>query len=469
MSRIRIVGGTITKHTVGKHSMYAEENIVFHSDKVVSEKGEEKGVTYGEPKSLPFISLETGIDFIVEFEPLAHYDGEFGFDWLKCDQSDTILKSQTNNIGDLEFVFDDTKMEYISVAVDSKVKDKLKKEFIKIPMSIPYYAPWLSISQKQGEIKLNMNSIALKNSDISKALISFKKNDFYQVTIDGQTNENIKYIPDGKPKEISIKCIKPSKGVDIVAVDDKGKIVGVIKAVDNTKTYKLPVRLVCLVKDSATKDTEITQLISDFQKLGIPDYLNKNSLNQALIETDVEVDSKFSMTFDENVWNGNFYDKANNWFINRKIAGGKVTYVDDDGIERKDVAYEHILDKFLRDYKDKFETDGKKYRGILLFITNIPKDPNDKEGGVSRTNPVNFREAIVFKPNLGNKSTYSHEIAHALGLEHTFWDDLEDKTELETTKKRLKDNKEAIENNKNSINISKNNIKIHENNIKIYQ
>lgn len=51
MSRIRIVGGTIAKHTVGKHNMYAEENIVFHSDKIVSEKGEEKGVTYGEPQT----------------------------------------------------------------------------------------------------------------------------------------------------------------------------------------------------------------------------------------------------------------------------------------------------------------------------------------------------------------------------------------------------------------------------------
>lgn len=46
MSRIRIVGGTITKHTVGKHSMYAQENIVFHSDKIVSEKGDEGGVVY---------------------------------------------------------------------------------------------------------------------------------------------------------------------------------------------------------------------------------------------------------------------------------------------------------------------------------------------------------------------------------------------------------------------------------------
>lgn len=42
MSRIRVVGGKITKHTVGSHNMYAEESIVFHSDKAISEKGEEK-------------------------------------------------------------------------------------------------------------------------------------------------------------------------------------------------------------------------------------------------------------------------------------------------------------------------------------------------------------------------------------------------------------------------------------------
>lgn len=50
MSRVRIVGGTIAKHTVGKYNMYAEENIVFHSDKVVSEKGDENGVVYKKPK-----------------------------------------------------------------------------------------------------------------------------------------------------------------------------------------------------------------------------------------------------------------------------------------------------------------------------------------------------------------------------------------------------------------------------------
>lgn len=57
MSRIRIVGGKITKTTVGAHHMYSEENIVFNSGKTITEVGEEKGVTYGEPKDAPPVPL----------------------------------------------------------------------------------------------------------------------------------------------------------------------------------------------------------------------------------------------------------------------------------------------------------------------------------------------------------------------------------------------------------------------------
>src|SRR6187402_2873811 len=53
MSRIRIVGGTITKTTGGAHHMYSEENIVFNSSKTITEVGEENGIVFGEPKSPP--------------------------------------------------------------------------------------------------------------------------------------------------------------------------------------------------------------------------------------------------------------------------------------------------------------------------------------------------------------------------------------------------------------------------------
>lgn len=56
MSRIRIVGGTITKTTGGAHHMYSEGNIVFNSGKTITEVGEENGITFGEPKDAPVIN-----------------------------------------------------------------------------------------------------------------------------------------------------------------------------------------------------------------------------------------------------------------------------------------------------------------------------------------------------------------------------------------------------------------------------
>jgi len=53
MSRIRTVAGTITKTTKGAHHMYSEENIVFNSNKAITEVGEKNGVVFGKPKDPP--------------------------------------------------------------------------------------------------------------------------------------------------------------------------------------------------------------------------------------------------------------------------------------------------------------------------------------------------------------------------------------------------------------------------------
>jgi hypothetical protein len=52
MSRVRIVGGTITKTTVGDHNIYSDGNIVYNSGKAITETSDE-GITYGKPKDRP--------------------------------------------------------------------------------------------------------------------------------------------------------------------------------------------------------------------------------------------------------------------------------------------------------------------------------------------------------------------------------------------------------------------------------
>ncbi|WP_264551495.1 hypothetical protein [Flavobacterium sp. N2038] len=52
MSRIRLVGGTITKTTGGDHNMYSDGNIVFNSGQAVTETSD-TGIKYGDPKEAP--------------------------------------------------------------------------------------------------------------------------------------------------------------------------------------------------------------------------------------------------------------------------------------------------------------------------------------------------------------------------------------------------------------------------------
>jgi hypothetical protein len=52
MSRIRIVGGTITKTTGGDHNIYSDGNIVYNAGKAITETSD-KGIIYGEPKDAP--------------------------------------------------------------------------------------------------------------------------------------------------------------------------------------------------------------------------------------------------------------------------------------------------------------------------------------------------------------------------------------------------------------------------------
>jgi len=67
MSRIRIVGGTITKTTVGDHNIYSDGNIVYSSGKAITETSD-TGINYGEPKDAPVPKKIEATDFDITFE-----------------------------------------------------------------------------------------------------------------------------------------------------------------------------------------------------------------------------------------------------------------------------------------------------------------------------------------------------------------------------------------------------------------
>jgi hypothetical protein len=91
MSRIRLVGGTITKTTGGDHNMYSEGNIVFNSGTTITETND-VGITHGEPKAPPVKIMNEAVK---EIELLTSL--EFGSTNDKADKIDNpgIIFSKT--------------------------------------------------------------------------------------------------------------------------------------------------------------------------------------------------------------------------------------------------------------------------------------------------------------------------------------------------------------------------------------
>lgn len=193
-------------------------------------------------------------------------------------------------------------------------------------------------------------------------------------------------------------------------LDEKSVVVGQLNAVDNTKTYLLPVRVVYLVKDGPGAAKHLADLQHKFDFLDLTSYLNKHLLNQAHIKVAFErTNHVHQLVFKEAEWAGKYYDVAHQWLNDyARVA---------NGVRVKSF----LLEKVLKMYSAKYEKPGTApFRGILLVMTNLDKDPADKMGGVSRVRPVEFREAIIYGTNLTDQETYAHELAHAMGLDHTF-------------------------------------------------
>jgi hypothetical protein len=147
--------------------------------------------------------------------------------------------------------------------------------------------------------------------------------------------------------------------------------------------------------------------------------------------------------------------------------GSTVTYISDDG-KKITLEHEHIMDKFLRVYNAKYEKNDR-FKGMLIFINDINKNKADEEGGVSRTKPLNFRSANIFGSNKESKSTYAHELGHALGLEHCFWRDEEYKKDLDKVKKDIIESVKGVQNNIDANKKNEKTIKVNDDNIKIYK
>jgi hypothetical protein len=338
------------------------------------------------------------------FRRKVMYKGEFGFDWLEWKKSTTTIERvQDIDINNLEYVFDDATQNYVSTAKNPALRKQVLKEYQQISVyGNPYFAPWLSMQPGQS-ISLVMTPEYLNTADLRNDYLTFAHNDAYEVTVNGQVNDEIRLTPyNGFLVSVDIKCIKPGPATALLVKDELGTVVGKINVVGNQHKYKLPIRIVYLMRNSTTISKRLKRLqsIVESRQTTFQNSLNTNAFAQAFIECEFEKpDSPHVFLFDAARWaKDGYYAPLTNELKHKN-------------------EYEYILDYIPNQVKNL-----PPFKGITLFTTNLSlRDKSIGEmSGYGNLHPTTSSNIILFASGLNDKTIYAHEIGHVLGLEHSF-------------------------------------------------
>lgn len=157
MSRIRIVGGKITEIINKDYHIYSESNITDNAAEIISDRGESKGESYGNPKPAPILSGKIDAQCIVEFRPRLPNYGKFGFDFPRVGDNSSSGVHDMTYIGNMgthaqnkynsAFTADAAPYNKFKAVVTGEFNPLIiaTPEFIKANTRERYATPWLSL------------------------------------------------------------------------------------------------------------------------------------------------------------------------------------------------------------------------------------------------------------------------------------------------------------------------------------
>ena len=328
------------------------------------------------------------LKFTAKFERLTTYKGEFGFDWMR------------ENYKDICDNYEKLKKEYFPTLIHQE----------------EYFVPTLSMFANQEGVKLklaiNKKEGIVSDNDIiklpSKKGIRFEPNEIK--------------VSEAHGKQITVFCDSPlSSDLLINLLDKNDKKVGVINIIKNNVNYNLNVKIVKVVRKES-RERDLVGIIDALNQIDLNTYLNKKSLQQALINTTINDDTILELDG----------ERLNN---EEKLFGATF----------KEEA-EKVSSMFLQKYIENYEKTSK-HKGVLLFVTILQKPGSAGDGQLWIGNA---RNCTIFNSGLYQPSTYAHEIAHVLGCTHSFGIKEKMKDTMNEVKEAIAINKEKkLENESN--------------------
>lgn len=468
-----MAGGKITRIVGGTNSIECETWTVYTNNfTAYAGKGShftaDGGTTIGEPKNPPPFD-NTITDFYVDvFRSQVQIPNNFGL-------KDKEYKGT--------FGFD-----RYNEATSGKGKQSLA-DFEELGFNgIKYYVPWLCLWPPKKHLEA-VTEIDKNYTPITSAILAFKicegtvKSGKAKFII-SSNHPNLKV--DGTDKiekqgeintekniiNVTISCNGIlEKDVDVEIKNEKGIVVGKLKVVKNNTIYIANTKFITVMEEekSTNSKKELQKREEEktkFQNL-IKDvivYINKNSLNQALIYVKGTVDDIFVIDKGEIKRTNSVGEYSNSITVPYFEGKNENKNIDDskETIEEKD------LDKAIKELYYALEKNYKKNRKNAYFCDDTVKQTpaelfikyeekyqiyinslagNKKIGGHLRDNKTVYvfvdknqptfdigsfsyygytlgadNCAFVFNKHVNERKfgTFAHEVAHSLGLEHTF-------------------------------------------------
>lgn len=424
MSKETFIGGDLISEIGGSEKLYVESYEINSLKEVVYNAV--GGIKHGMNGEAPTISTNVVLKkFLIHFRRNSSYNGEFGFDWMRDEYIYPITSVNGTN-KELSLDIPKLKTEYKTTDVANAVS----------PYGKDYYCSFLNLMLNQeAALDLETEELEALSPDATEIVFESSNADLVitptsiplsTLIAGGKQSKNLGgtatkdyYLAANQVKVKCNKAFTKNEQIKVFAklkdastgIEDK-KEVGKMMVMKNSDQAKYTINIY-VIKSYITDDPTFGESIidNDINSKGglqaFEDYLNKNSLNQGLIQVKFLYDST-----------GKPYD----WpfrKISIKNASSESKY---QGMLLNERNMEVDTAKYLNYINDRFKSmfpglTNKK--GMFLYLTPL-KSPG--AGGASFNIPLNNKHCIIFNENLNHFESYAHEIGHTLGLEHFFLD-----------------------------------------------